>query len=113
MLARKNRLGSGRDFIQVKAVGRTYSTPLFSLVILVRRDFSDPRFGFIVSRKFDKRAVVRNYARRRLQALVGADLAKFPDGTAAVFYVRSKLKEATDAQLSATLDSLLPKISFS
>jgi len=60
------RLKKRADFIAVKTRGRYIKTPLFVLQVL-KKTGDGIRLGFTVTKKLDKRAVVRNRIRRRLK----------------------------------------------
>lgn len=62
MLKQKNRLSR----IAKRASGEKFSFPLLNIQI-TENSGGDPRFAFIVSKKIDKRAVVRNRTKRVLR----------------------------------------------
>lgn len=64
-LRAQDKLKLKSDFDYVKANGRKYTTLYFiALIAEPPEDCTDLKCGVICSRKFDKRAVVRNRARR-------------------------------------------------
>jgi ribonuclease P protein component len=63
MLKRENRLSK----ITRRAGERKYLSPLLSVRISDNKD-DKVRFGFIVSKKIDKRAVIRNRTKRVLRS---------------------------------------------
>jgi ribonuclease P protein component len=62
MLKRENRLAK----IAHKADEKKYFSPLFNIRIADNKD-DKTRFGFVVSKKIDKKAVVRNRTKRVLR----------------------------------------------
>jgi ribonuclease P protein component len=66
------RLLKRRDFLKVQK-GRRVHTGLFSVQVLPREERGTSRFGFTVSKRVDKSAVVRNRIRRRLKEAVRLD----------------------------------------
>ena len=62
------RLRRKRDFERVYAEGRQLYSKGF-LVITHRSDEPEPRLGVTVTRKIDKRAVVRNRIKRRIKEI--------------------------------------------
>ncbi len=66
------RLKNRSDFLKVAKNGRRWVTPAFVVQIL-NREANTPetlcRVGFTVTKKLDKRAVVRNRAKRRLREM--------------------------------------------
>ena len=112
MLPKANRLVGEENFRRVKRLGRVYSTRLFSLVAAPARERLGRRFGLVVSTRFDRRAVVRNRARRRLARAVAANLEKFPVGGEVIIYAKAGLKDQDDEAVNTALNSLLPKVSL-
>lgn len=70
MLSRKFRLPPDESF----AGARTTATRFF-LLKSKKQDLGFSRFGFVVSKKVDTRAVVRNRLRRKLATIVSATQA--------------------------------------
>jgi len=92
-LAKKYRLKKRKDFEAVKKKGKLISGPLFSLLVLKEKS-TESKFAFIVSKKIDKRAVVRNKIRRRLAEAVRQILPKISANLKVVFLAKPNLKEA-------------------
>lgn len=55
------------DFDRIYKQGRRQRTPLLTIVTLAQEPPGEARVAYVVSRKVDKRAVVRNQVRRRLR----------------------------------------------
>ncbi|HXS14739.1 MAG TPA: ribonuclease P protein component [Candidatus Saccharimonadales bacterium] len=68
MLPKKFRLPSQIKFIHPRSV----FTPLFTVKI-VQNNLDYSRFGVIVSKKIDKRAVVRNSIKRKIRSCITKD----------------------------------------
>jgi ribonuclease P protein component len=66
MLKKENRLSK---IVRIKD-GKKFFSPLFTVRVSENKD-NKARFGFVVSKKIDKRAVVRNRTKRVLQDVVG------------------------------------------
>jgi ribonuclease P protein component len=62
MLKKENRLSKIK-----RSGGKRYSLPLFNIYIFQNKE-EKARFGFVVSKKIDKRAVIRNKTKRVLRA---------------------------------------------
>lgn len=91
-LAKKNRLKLKGDFELVKKNGRFFNSESFG--ILVHRDPSlndGPLFGFLISKRVDKRSVVRNRIKRILSEAVKLNLEKFAPGLKVIFLARRGL----------------------
>lgn len=65
MLPKASRIKKKNDFDAVFQKGKSFKTSLLVLKI-VKNGLKHNRFGFIVSKKVSKKAVVRNKIRRRL-----------------------------------------------
>ncbi len=79
MLSKNNRLKKRDDFDGVFKRGRKFKED-FLLLRVVKNNFQKSRFGFIVSQKVSKKAVLRNKIKRRLRAIVEAKIPKIKEG---------------------------------
>lgn len=104
---RSARLTAASDYDAAFKSGQRHSDPLFALHW--RRDSAVPaRLGLAVSRKTDRRAVVRNRIKRALRQqfrLIRADLA----GGDYVFVTRAAAAAATTAALADAMRALLQR----
>lgn len=119
MLKKRYRLKSRSEFKRTLAGRRLCANDCFVLYGLSAPGGFQPgpvRFGFIVSRKVHKRAVVRNRIKRRLRELVrtylladaqARELGRF---RAMVFIARLGALDTPFEQLKARLDRCLPPI---
>jgi len=85
MLVKKRRLKSS-EIELVKKKGQYYSTPFFSLLYYKDSGFS--RFASVFSRKIDKRATVRNRAKRLLMGTVREMLGEIKEGYLFLFLAK-------------------------
>lgn len=75
MLPDKNRLKKKKDFEKVLKEGKGIKED--SLILKVKKNKSKKlRFGFVVSKKISKKAVVRNKIKRRLREVVKEKIKK-------------------------------------
>jgi len=65
MLAKQFRLSASTKF---KAPNIAYNQ--FFLVKLQKNNLENSRFGFVISKKVDKRAVVRNLLKRKFRSII-------------------------------------------
>jgi ribonuclease P protein component len=86
MLARKYRLPSSVRLKQASVI----RTPLFSLRF-ISNQLPLCRFGFVVSKRIDKRAVIRNRTKRILRACFEAQLPRFIPGRDYVIIAQQRL----------------------
>ncbi len=85
MLAKKRRL-KFYEIELVKKTGQHYSTPFFSLLYCKSSGIS--RFASVFSRKIDKRATVRNRAKRLLMGTVREMLEEIKEGYLFLFLAK-------------------------
>ena len=112
MLPKENRLTDDYDFRRVKRLGKSYHCPLFKLSLAQRKIEGPSRFGFVISKKIDKRATVRNGIKRLLRRAARERLEKIPEGFDIVLVVRPKIVDKSYEEVSAEVDKVLSKVSF-
>lgn len=86
MLAKQNRLIKKKDFDIIFKQGQGFKQEFLYLKIK-RNDLQSSRFGFIVSKKFSKKAVERNKIKRRLREIIGAKLLQVKQGLDVIIIV--------------------------
>lgn len=69
MLSKLNRIKKKKDFEIIFKKGKSFKNKLFILRFL-KNNFNQSRFGFVVSQKVSKKAVIRNKIRRRLAEII-------------------------------------------
>ncbi|WP_405218740.1 ribonuclease P protein component [Agrococcus sp. Ld7] len=102
MLAKANRIVRGDDFRRVVRTGRRAGCE-FAVVHRAQPEAAAARFGFIVSKRVGN-AVVRNRVKRRLSALVRAELG---DIETADIVIRA-LPPAGEADLATLRAGIVP-----
>lgn len=75
---RPGKLTKKSEFDEVKASGLKWNDPLFIFLAVPAASGEETRCGIICSRRFDKRAVVRNRARRLLWEAFRLSKERFP-----------------------------------
>jgi ribonuclease P protein component len=109
MLSQKNRLKKKKDIDDAFRGGRAKSNSFF--VVKLKNNYSeDWRFGFVVSRKVSKKAVVRNRIKRRLCEIIknALKIGVFKkDGKDALIIVRPGVDKKDFKEVEKTLVSLL------
>jgi ribonuclease P protein component len=103
MLKRENRLSK----IARSIGGKKYLSPLFSVRISISQD-NNARFGFIVSKKIDKRAVVRNRTKRVLRDISGALIDRLA-GKDVIIIAKKSLSPKDKIEASKELEGVLRK----
>ncbi len=81
MLPEENRLRLKKDHDIVYKKGLRYKGPFFLLICLRKKDSSlSSRFSFVISKKTEKTAVMRNRVRRQMRELVRKNLKSINSG---------------------------------
>ena len=103
MLKKINRLSKFKRIENLKSV----TTPFFVLKYK-KEDARVAKFGFIVSKKIDKRATVRNKIKRMFQKAVQENIEKILPFTFLIIAKERCVKE-TEESLSKTLSFIFTK----
>lgn len=86
MLPKANRLKKKKDFEKVLKKSQGFKEN-FLVLKTTKNNLKLSRFGFIVSTRFSKKAVVRNKIKRRLREIIRAKLSKIRKGKDGVIIV--------------------------
>lgn len=108
MLAKINRLRKDKDFANLVKGGRVCYGQELGLRFRPN-NLSQSRWGFVVSKKVDKRAVMRNQIKRRLRAIVRQNFSHLKQGLDVMVLTRVEVKSLTYAQLKDKFLVLLKK----
>lgn len=109
MLPIENRLKQKKDFDIVRKRGHLVPGKMFSFVFFERGDKELSRFGFIVSTKISKRAVIRNRVRRLLRESVQTDLQQLKPGYDCVFLAKTGLVGIRHDEVLKEVEEMLKK----
>lgn len=102
MLKRRYRLGAGTRLKNATSV----KTPFFTIFIS-SNSLPESRFGFIVSKKVDKKATVRNSVKRKVRAGIESQLEQIKSGHDMLFVVRKNvLSQSTEDIKKAVTEAL-------
>lgn len=104
MLKRVYRLGKTAR----TARGRVYKGQFFNLRI-AKNNLLHNRYAFVVSKKVDKRAVIRNKVKRRLSLCIEKMFHKIKTGYDFVFYVKKEAVSQTPEDLCLDVKTALEK----
>ena len=77
---------------------------------IVQNNLEENRFGFIVSQKVSKKAVLRNKIKRRLRDIVRQNIAKIRKGIDAALIALPGLEKKNFSETKETLNTLLKNI---
>lgn len=102
MLRKKYRLPRGIGFAKSQA----FFSPFFTLRIK-NNGLDVCRFGFIVSKKIDKRAVVRNKIKRQIRSCIEKRLNDIVAGKDMLFILKEKSKDRKKEEICGNTLSVL------
>lgn len=108
MLTKTNRLKKEKDFEKLFKKGKSFKNG-FLILKIVPNDLKESRFGFIVSQKVSKKAVLRNKVKRRLRDIIQKNIAEIRKGIDAALIVLPGLETKSFSETKETLDKLLKK----
>jgi ribonuclease P protein component len=108
MLKRINRLSTKKDIALVYAKGSVVHGRLFVLKSR-SNDLPNSRFGFIVSTKISKKAVVRNQVKRRMREAVRLIFDKIQPGNDVVLIAKNPVKDADFKMIASDINQVLTK----
>lgn len=108
MLPSKNRLTKKPDFEKVKTEGELL-TGRFLGILYTPNGLDLSRFGFIVSTKISKKAVLRNRAKRLLRETIRTLLPKIKEGFDILLLAKKGLVEVAQDQILKEEERLFKK----
>lgn len=110
MLPKVNRLTKRKDFDNILKNGQTYFSPSF-IFKLQKNNLTVNRFGFIISKKISKKAVLRNLLKRRLREIIRQQLVKLKPGYDIIIIIKKKTEVLSKnyQQLLGEIFNLLKK----
>jgi ribonuclease P protein component len=91
VLVKGRMIAKRKEFEEVLVRGKMYQSDFFGMLVLEKDKKELTKFGLIVSRKVDKRAVVRNRIRRVILECVRQEEDKIKNGYWVVFLVKKKM----------------------
>ncbi len=109
MLPKPHRLHHDKEIKALLKSGRTFFLPQLIFKYQQTKD-DNLKFGFVVSTKVDKRAVVRNQLERRLREIVRAELSQLAVGYSVLIIAKKKALELDFSELSKQLHFAFDKI---
>lgn len=108
MLPRINRLQKKRDFERVFKEGKGFRED-FLFLKLVKNNLKFSRFGFVVSGKVSKKAVLRNKIKRKLREAVRIKLVKIKKGFDGLLVVLTEKEIKKFPEIERIIDRLFKK----
>jgi ribonuclease P protein component len=108
MLTRTNRLRKEKDFEKLFKKGKSFKNG-FLILKIVENNLKESRFGFIVSQKVSKKAILRNKVKRRLRDIIRQNIANVKKGTDVALIALSGLEKKNFLETKESLNILLKK----
>lgn len=106
MLAKINRIKKNKDFAAIFKNAKSVKTSIFILKIR-KNDLGLNRFGFVVSQKVSKKAVLRNKVRRRLSEAVKSRSGDIKKGYDVVFIALSGIEKKNYKEIKEAVNKCL------
>ena len=104
MIPRINRLPSTKILSS-----HIVTTPIFTLRF-TKNNLSYPRFAFVISKRIDKRAVMRNRLKRVLREIAYEEMLKKNQGADLLFIVRKNFIDMPRNVIEQTINQALQQI---
>lgn len=109
MLASKNRLKKKINFARIEIDGTMYQSKSFGMGVFDRKDNDPSCFGFIISTKISKKAVVRNRIKRVMADVVRFNLNSLKNGFDVLFLIKPSIIKLNKEELEKETYALLIK----
>ena len=108
MLARKNLVPLRKEFPRIRKEGKIYDSVSFGLVVAYGSG-TGPQASFIVSKKIDKRSVVRHEIKRKLADAVSPLLSRLGKNVELVFLAKTKTITTSGEELGREIGEVLKR----
>jgi len=108
MLIKEKRIKKRKEFEVIFKDSKSLRDNLFILKV-AKNNLQISRFGFIVSQKVSKKAVVRNKVRRRLVATIKATEKNIKEGNDIVFIALSGIEKKEFSEIKRAVNNALIK----
>jgi len=108
MLAKANRLKKKKDFERVFKIGRGFKED-FLFLKNAKNNLKSSRFAFIISKKFSKKATLRNKIKRRLSELIRLKMPEIQKGIDGIIVIMPGLEKTDFWELEEIINKLFQK----
>ncbi|MBI3337423.1 MAG: ribonuclease P protein component [Candidatus Staskawiczbacteria bacterium] len=108
MLSQINRLRKKKDFEKLFKEGKSFKST-FLVLKAVKNNLKENRFGFIVSKKVSKKAILRNKIKRNLRDIVRQNIKDIKSGVDVVLIVLPDFGKKNFSEIKEILNNLLKK----
>ena len=109
MLSSKYRLKSKNLFARVEIDGKLTQFKYFGLNIYNRDDNDPTRFGFIISTKISKRAVIRNRIKRIFSDYIRLNFENIKKGKDVLFLIKPSIVKVDRNEIEKEINEAIKK----
>ena len=112
MLARKDLVDLRKEFPRIRKEGKIYDSPAFGLVVAfgpTSQELRGVQAAFIISKKIDRRSVVRHEVKRKLSDAVSPLLPRLAKNVKLVFLAKQKAIVVTKEEVKLELETVLKR----
>jgi ribonuclease P protein component len=106
MLPKENRLKKKKDFENIFKNGKTFRSKNITVKYLFN-EIEDNKIGFVVSKKFSKKATERNKVKRRLREIVRKNKKQIKKGVDIILIALPSLKGLTFEEIEKEIKNIL------
>jgi ribonuclease P protein component len=110
MLPRKQLIPLKKEFDSIRQTGRRFDSPSFGLLVQFgKKDNLLPQFAFVVSKKVDRRSVIRHEVKRKLAEAAGQLIGRLSPTVKIVFLAKAAAIKETKEDLAMELMTILKR----
>ncbi|HLD92556.1 MAG TPA: ribonuclease P protein component [Patescibacteria group bacterium] len=109
MLASRYRLKGKVNFARAEIDGKLFQSKSFGLEVFERKDNDSSRFGFIISTRISKKAVIRNKIKRIISSLLSQKIKSINKGLDVVFLIKPAITKLTKEQIEKETNEIITK----
>ena len=108
MLPKINRIRKKKDFEGIFKNSKSFKNNLFIFKV-AKNNLDISRFGFVVSKKVSKKAVVRNKIKRRLVDAIKGEIKKIKTGIDIILITLPGIEKKEFSEIKETVREVLNK----
>ena len=108
MLLKINRLRQKKDFKKLFQEGKSFKNN-FLILKIAQNNLKESHFGFIVSKKVSKKAILRNKIKRRLRDIIRQNIKDIKKGIDVVLIILPGLEKKNFLEIKEILNTLFKK----
>ena len=106
MLASKYKIRDREIFDELKSKGKKITKPDFLFVYLEDESLKESKFGIIVTKKINNKAVIRNRIKRVIYAALEKEIDKLERNIYGLFVVRRDISEMKSKEFQEDVDKI-------